>query len=176
MRFFVEPGRRGSLSFPFSSLYPPFKRTAEMPGTRTLFYQPTAKQVSSAPDTRFRLYLNDKLGLQLRDFHELREWTLDHLNEFWTAVWDYTRVIGKRTWVFKRESGREGEGCRVDWLPPSPLLTEQWWQGIIRWYSTYGYCQSSIDQSQRQLRRGTSSSLSFSHSNQLKQLVMVYMY
>ncbi|GAA6064069.1 hypothetical protein JCM10212_001475 [Sporobolomyces blumeae] len=68
-----------------------------MPGTRTLFFQPTAKQIAAAPDTRFRLWLNRRLGLTLADFHELREWTLDHLDEFWTAVYDYTGVIGDRT-------------------------------------------------------------------------------
>jgi acetoacetyl-CoA synthetase len=43
------------------------------------------------------LYLNDRFKLSLRDFHELREWTLEHLNEFWIAVWDYTEIIGERT-------------------------------------------------------------------------------
>lgn len=68
-----------------------------MPGTRTLFFQPTAQQVADAPDTKFREWINSRLGLNLRDFHELREWTLDHLNEFWIAVWDYTKIIGQRT-------------------------------------------------------------------------------
>ncbi|GAA5890294.1 hypothetical protein JCM16303_005322 [Sporobolomyces ruberrimus] len=68
-----------------------------MPGTRTLFFQPTAQQVADAPDTEFREWINSRLGLNLRDFHELREWTLDHLNEFWIAVWDYTKIIGQRT-------------------------------------------------------------------------------
>ncbi|GAA5933062.1 uncharacterized protein JCM15063_002283 [Sporobolomyces koalae] len=68
-----------------------------MPGTRTLFFQPSAQQVADAPDTKFRQFLNERLALDLRDFHELRTWTLDHLNEFWTAVWDYTHIIGERT-------------------------------------------------------------------------------
>lgn len=68
-----------------------------MPGTRTLFFQPTAEQIAQAPDTKFREHLNAKLGLSLRDFHELREWTLSNLNEFWLAVWDYTGIIGDRT-------------------------------------------------------------------------------
>ena len=70
-----------------------------MPSTRTLFFQPTAEQISQAPDTLFRLYLNEKYRLKLRDFHELRLWVLDHLNEFWSTVWDYTGIIGDRTWV-----------------------------------------------------------------------------
>ncbi|GAA6012088.1 hypothetical protein JCM11491_001746 [Sporobolomyces phaffii] len=68
-----------------------------MPGTRTLFFQPTAQQVADAPDTKFREWLNARRSLELRDFHELRAWTLEHLDEFWTAVWDYTDVIGDRT-------------------------------------------------------------------------------
>ncbi|GAA5951770.1 hypothetical protein JCM3765_003113 [Sporobolomyces pararoseus] len=68
-----------------------------MPSTRTLFFQPSAEQISQAPDTLFRLYLNERFKLSLRDFHELRLWVLDHLNEFWSSVWDYTGIIGDRT-------------------------------------------------------------------------------
>ncbi|GAA5911690.1 uncharacterized protein JCM6883_002448 [Sporobolomyces salmoneus] len=68
-----------------------------MPGKRTLFSQPTVEQIASAPDTKFRLYLNERFNTSLRDYHEMREWILDHLNEFWVAVWDYTKIIGQRT-------------------------------------------------------------------------------
>ncbi|GAA6004623.1 hypothetical protein JCM10207_000959 [Rhodosporidiobolus poonsookiae] len=68
-----------------------------MPAQRTLFHQPTPEQVEAAPDTRFRLFLNERLSLDLKDFFELSKWALDNLNEFWSAVWDFCGIIGDKT-------------------------------------------------------------------------------
>ncbi|GJN88645.1 hypothetical protein Rhopal_001611-T1 [Rhodotorula paludigena] len=68
-----------------------------MPSTRTLFWQPTAQQIEDAPDTRFRKFVNRRHGLRLRNFDELHAWSIENLDDFWKASWDFTGVIGDRT-------------------------------------------------------------------------------
>ncbi|GAA5963040.1 hypothetical protein JCM21900_002319 [Sporobolomyces salmonicolor] len=68
-----------------------------MPSVRTLFHQPTAQQVEDAPDTKFRLWVNERHDLNLRDYHELHRWSISEMDAFWTAVWDYTGILGERT-------------------------------------------------------------------------------
>ncbi|BGP13788.1 hypothetical protein JCM10213_006380 [Rhodosporidiobolus nylandii] len=68
-----------------------------MPSKRTLFWRPTAEQAEDAPDTQFRLFVNGRHRTHLRDYDELQAWSVEKPNEFWTAVYDYTGVIGERT-------------------------------------------------------------------------------
>ncbi|KAL8293114.1 hypothetical protein RQP46_000808 [Phenoliferia psychrophenolica] len=66
------------------------------PSTRTLFYAPSAAVVAEAPDTKLRLWINAKHGLNLRDYWELHKWSTTCFNDFWTAIWEYTGIIGER--------------------------------------------------------------------------------
>ncbi|GAA5984693.1 hypothetical protein JCM11641_004565, partial [Rhodosporidiobolus odoratus] len=68
-----------------------------MPGVRTLFWQPLPQQVDDAPDTKFRLFVNSRHKVNLRNYHELHRWSVDNLDAFWTTLWDYTGIIGDRT-------------------------------------------------------------------------------
>ncbi|GAA5885249.1 hypothetical protein JCM6882_009538 [Rhodosporidiobolus microsporus] len=68
-----------------------------MPSTRTLFWQPSAQDVEDAPDRAFARFVEGRHGVKLRDYTELQAWTNDNLNDFWTAVYDYTGVVGERT-------------------------------------------------------------------------------
>ncbi|GAA5822908.1 hypothetical protein JCM11251_004419 [Rhodosporidiobolus azoricus] len=68
-----------------------------MPSTRTLFWQPSAQDIEAAPDTKLRRFINERHGTKLRDYTELHEWSVEHINDFWTAVYDSMGVIGERT-------------------------------------------------------------------------------
>ncbi|ORZ28038.1 acetoacetate-CoA ligase [Lobosporangium transversale] len=42
---------------------------------------------------KFRIYINQKHSLALANYHDLWKWSVDEIEKFWTAVWDYTHVI-----------------------------------------------------------------------------------
>ncbi|GAA6029222.1 hypothetical protein JCM8097_003575 [Rhodosporidiobolus ruineniae] len=64
---------------------------------RTLFWTPTPQQVYDAPCSAFTRWVNSKYGLNLRHYSELHAWSVQHPNDFWTASYEYTGVIGERT-------------------------------------------------------------------------------
>lgn len=67
------------------------------PSTRTVFWVPKAQDIEDAGDTKFRHFVNRKHNLALRDYDELRTYSLQDLNQFWTDCWEYSGVIGERT-------------------------------------------------------------------------------
>jgi acetoacetyl-CoA synthetase len=58
-------------------------------------WAPSPQQVESAEVSRFIELLNDRHGLALADYHGLWQWSVDHLDEFWAAVWDFGGVIAE---------------------------------------------------------------------------------
>ncbi|KAN0064619.1 hypothetical protein ACQY0O_002248 [Thecaphora frezii] len=42
---------------------------------------------------RFRQAINARYGLDLRNYHQLWQWSCDHLDDFWRAVWDEIGII-----------------------------------------------------------------------------------
>ena len=46
---------------------------------------------------QFRAFVNDRHHLALVDYHELHRWTVENLDAFWLAVWDFCEVVADRT-------------------------------------------------------------------------------
>ncbi|KAG9320741.1 hypothetical protein KVV02_006884 [Mortierella alpina] len=49
--------------------------------------------VESKEMEKFRVYINLKHSLALADYNELWQWSVDEIEHFWSAVWEYTNVI-----------------------------------------------------------------------------------
>ncbi|MGC1089097.1 MAG: acetoacetate--CoA ligase [Candidatus Acidiferrum sp.] len=71
-----------------------------------LLWTPSAAQIEDTNLTRFRRWLDRERGLRFADYEALWNWSVQELEEFWQAIWDYfgvessaphTRVLGKRT-------------------------------------------------------------------------------
>jgi acetoacetyl-CoA synthetase len=62
----------------------------------TPLWSPSPRRVADANMTRFIEALNQAYKTKLRDYHDLWRWSVDHLEEFWDAVWQYGGVIGDR--------------------------------------------------------------------------------
>jgi acetoacetyl-CoA synthetase len=58
---------------------------------------PDPERVERAQITRFRRGLEASHGLDLRDYVRLHRWSVEHLEAFWTAVWDFCELRGART-------------------------------------------------------------------------------
>jgi acetoacetyl-CoA synthetase len=70
-----------------------------------LLWTPSPDQVAYANVTAFANWLEEHRGLRFADYHALWRWSVDDLEAFWGALWDffgveasqpYTRVLGRR--------------------------------------------------------------------------------
>ena len=59
-------------------------------------WRPTAAQVRAAQMTAFREYVNQRYGLELADYAQLHQWSIDELGPFWNALWDFCGVLGDK--------------------------------------------------------------------------------
>jgi acetoacetyl-CoA synthetase len=83
-----------------------------------ILWEPSREWVEQTNLHAFQQWLKDNHGLEFDDLHQLRRWSLDHLEDFWQAIWDYfrieasspaTAVLGKKTMP------------GADWFPGSKL-------------------------------------------------------
>ena len=59
-------------------------------------WSPSARRVAEANITGFIAALNQAYKLELRTYRQLWRWSVENLEEFWDAVWQYGGVIGER--------------------------------------------------------------------------------
>ncbi|KAG5221086.1 acetoacyl-CoA synthetase [Salix suchowensis] len=57
-------------------------------------YQPS--DAESSTTFRLRDLINAKYGLHLKTYADLHQWSISHIAEFWSLVWDETGVIGEK--------------------------------------------------------------------------------
>jgi acetoacetyl-CoA synthetase len=56
-------------------------------------WQPSPERVQSANITGFLDFVNRGRGLTLQDYPQLYDWSIEHLEDFWSDIWDFCRVI-----------------------------------------------------------------------------------
>src|SRR3712207_3343366 len=70
-----------------------------------LLWEPSEEMRDRATVTRFARWLEENRGLDLPGYHELWRWSVDDVEAFWAAVWEffeiesetgYDRVLGRR--------------------------------------------------------------------------------
>jgi acetoacetyl-CoA synthetase len=81
-------------------------------------WQPRAEDVERAELTRFAGWLAAERGVETAGYHDLWQWSVENLEEFWAAIWDYFEVIaeGSAEPVLAR---REMPGA--EWFPNARL-------------------------------------------------------
>ncbi|MCE1177539.1 MAG: acetoacetate--CoA ligase [Micrococcales bacterium] len=52
-------------------------------------WTPSPQVVEQAVVTAFQRHLAETRGLDLPDYHSLWQWSVDHLNDFWLALWEF---------------------------------------------------------------------------------------
>jgi acetoacetyl-CoA synthetase len=57
-----------------------------------LLWGPPAEWLAEANVTAFRDWLNRTRNLELEDHEALRRWSVEHLEDFWSAIWEYYDV------------------------------------------------------------------------------------
>jgi acetoacetyl-CoA synthetase len=87
-------------------------------GTGELLWEPSAESVERAQLTAFSRWLEAEHGLSVAGYHELWRWSVDDLEGFWSAIWEYFDVEadGEPRPVL---ASREMPGAR--WFPNARL-------------------------------------------------------
>ena len=58
-----------------------------------LLWAPSAERVQNSHLYRFSAKLREQYGASFADYHELREWSVEHPELFWRAVWEYAEIL-----------------------------------------------------------------------------------
>ena len=56
-------------------------------------WSPTPERVANAGMTRFRAWLKAHRGLVFDDYKALHRWSVDEMEDFWVAFWEFTDII-----------------------------------------------------------------------------------
>ncbi|MEW6742506.1 MAG: AMP-binding protein [Planctomycetota bacterium] len=78
----------------------------------TVLWQPSPEQVERAAATTFRRFVNDRYGLDLRDWEALYRWSVTERAHFWEAVWRFSDVRAQRGWDHVLRDGERFPGSR----------------------------------------------------------------
>src|SRR6516164_1125748 len=62
----------------------------------TPLWSPSPERVAGSNLTAFTRLVNERHGVSLRDYPAVYQWSIDHLEDFWVALWDYAAVVGER--------------------------------------------------------------------------------
>ncbi len=58
-------------------------------------WTPSPERVANANATAFMDFVSKRHGLELRDWPALHRWSVERLEEFWVAVWDFCGVVAQ---------------------------------------------------------------------------------
>jgi acetoacetyl-CoA synthetase len=58
-------------------------------------WQPDAARIAASQMQQFMTRANQHYDLQLNDYAQLWQWSVDQREQFWTEVWDFCGVLGK---------------------------------------------------------------------------------
>ncbi len=57
-----------------------------------ILWEPSPERIASATITHYREWLNESRGLELAGYHDLWQWSVDELEEFWASIWEFFDV------------------------------------------------------------------------------------
>jgi acetoacetyl-CoA synthetase len=83
-----------------------------------VLWQPTDDDIEHATLTRFTRFVEERRGERFEDYAALWRWSVDDLDGFWAAVWDFTGV--KPHAPYERVLGRR-EMPGAEWFPGATL-------------------------------------------------------
>ncbi len=58
-------------------------------------WQPSPGEMAETLVSRFIQYIEKKHAIAVVDFHGLYQWSVGHKDEFWSDIWDFTKIIAE---------------------------------------------------------------------------------
>lgn len=85
----------------------------------TYLWSPSPERAACTHMERFRLQLNDQLGLSLSGYADFHRWSICEPEKFWSAVWDYAGIKSATRGERVLENNHAMPGAR--WFPEARL-------------------------------------------------------
>ncbi len=60
-----------------------------------ILWTPTQDQIEASQMDAFRKQINARYNLSLNDYHELHQWSVTHITDFWKAIWGFMSIETK---------------------------------------------------------------------------------
>ena len=57
-------------------------------------WTPSKERVDAAVITRFMHEAGSRLGVRFDDYASLHQWSIDNIEDFWRALWAFSRLVG----------------------------------------------------------------------------------
>lgn len=68
-----------------------------MENTPQILWRPSPEAISQSQMLHFLEYINTQHHLKLKDYFALHEWSIKNIDKFWLSIWEFMRVIGKKS-------------------------------------------------------------------------------
>ncbi|HSH42059.1 MAG TPA: acetyl-coenzyme A synthetase N-terminal domain-containing protein, partial [Arenicellales bacterium] len=75
-------------------------------------WQPSPERVAKANITQFSNEMAELFGQRFDSYRDLHQWSIDHLEDFWASMWEYTGVIAERHGEIILRDGDKMPGAR----------------------------------------------------------------
>ena len=63
-----------------------------------LLWQPSEERINQSNLYRFIRFVNDRFTLQLNNYAELYEWSVNNISDFWACMWDFAEIRYSKTY------------------------------------------------------------------------------
>jgi acetoacetyl-CoA synthetase len=73
-----------------------FSKGYSMSSSAPVLWQPSPEKILGSNLTHFRQWLHDKKGIILADDQALYDWSVEHIDFFWSTLWDFLGIIGEK--------------------------------------------------------------------------------
>jgi acetoacetyl-CoA synthetase len=83
-----------------------------------LLWEPSKQIIEQANITKFIAYVNSRFKLKLKDYHDLYDWSISSVANFWEGIWLFTEIIASQPY--------DEIVNNLDKFPPST----NWFQGV----------------------------------------------
>ena len=57
-----------------------------------ILWKPDKKQIENSQIEAFRLQVNSRFDINLHNYNELYDWSINHISDFWKAIWGYMAI------------------------------------------------------------------------------------
>ncbi|MFX1282762.1 MAG: acetoacetate--CoA ligase [Promethearchaeota archaeon] len=84
-----------------------------------LLWAPSEEQIKQANITLFTEFVNNKYNLDLTSYHQLYNWSIKNVQDFWASMWDYGGIISSRK--YKTVVDNFDDFFAVKWFPGAQL-------------------------------------------------------
>ena len=60
---------------------------------KKIMWQPSVEQIQGSQMFEFKEFINDRHGLNLENYHDLHDWSVNRIPEFWDSAWSFFNIL-----------------------------------------------------------------------------------